>query len=232
MILDNFCPPALLYIAFSITHIIIDTIKGFYNTAIVKFLVMIVFTIMLNLLCTMGLSMLSWFIVFIPFIMMTIVSSILLFTFGLSPSSGKLNYSIEYPKEHSHQEISNAHTNMNTNYHGHTHLYYRKHPINYNTYPNGSYNYKINLDRDYYKKNRDMMREYVEEAKKAAEESKASAEKVANANAGSNTNSNADSNTNSNTNSNADDNADANTNSNADANTNSNADANANAGAV
>ena len=104
MILDNFCPPALLYIAFSITHIIIDTVKGLYNTAIIKFLVMIVFTIILNLFCNMGLSMLSWFIVFIPFIMMTIISTILLFTFGLSPSSGKLDYNIEYPKEHSHHQ--------------------------------------------------------------------------------------------------------------------------------
>jgi len=97
MALENICPPAILYIAFSVTHIIIDTIKGLYNTALIKFVVMAVFTLLLNILCQMGISFVAWFIVFIPFIMMTIISSLLLFTFGLSPSSGKLNYNVAYP---------------------------------------------------------------------------------------------------------------------------------------
>ena len=58
---------------------------------------MIVFTIILNVLCNAGLSVISWMIVFIPFIMMTILTSLLLFVFGLSPSSGKLDYKVEYP---------------------------------------------------------------------------------------------------------------------------------------
>jgi len=171
MLLDNFCPPALLYIAFSITHIIIDTVKGFNNTAIIKFLVMIVFTVILNLLCSMGLSMLSWFIVFIPFIMMTIVSSVLLFTFGLSPSSGKLNYNIEYPTEHSHKQMSN----IDTNYNGHTHTYYkRKQPMNYNTYPSWSYGNQTHLDRNYYT-NSKIHSAYASVAEKAATDAKATA---------------------------------------------------------
>lgn len=149
MILDYFCPPALLYVAFSTTHIIIDTIKGLYNTAMVKFLIMIVFCIVLNLLCSMGLSILSWFIVFIPFIMMTVVSSVLLFTFGLSPSSGKLNYNVEYPREHSH-----GHSGEHSHDHSHGTYYRNKnHPINYNLYPHSSYGHRINLDKNYYKNN-------------------------------------------------------------------------------
>jgi hypothetical protein len=55
---------------------------------------------MLNILCDRGLGIISWFIVFIPFIMMTIITSLLLFVFGLSPSSGKLNYSAtDYPSQ-------------------------------------------------------------------------------------------------------------------------------------
>ena len=61
---------------------------------------MILFSIMLNILCDRGLGIISWFIVFIPFIMMTIITSLLLFVFGLSPSSGKLNYSAtDYPSQ-------------------------------------------------------------------------------------------------------------------------------------
>ena len=45
------CPPALIYVVFSLTQIIIDTIKGLYNTSLVKFIVMIMITILLNALC-------------------------------------------------------------------------------------------------------------------------------------------------------------------------------------
>lgn len=97
--LGNLCPPALLYLGFSLTQIIIDIFKNMYNTAIVKFIVMIVFTIVLNIICASGLSAIAWMLVFIPFILMTIITSILLFVFGLSPSNGTLDYNVEYPKK-------------------------------------------------------------------------------------------------------------------------------------
>jgi len=88
MIIEKLCPPAILYIAFSLTHIILDIFKNLYNTALIKFIVMIIFTIVLNVLCKNGLGIVSWLIVFIPFITMTIVTSLLLVVLGLSPSSG------------------------------------------------------------------------------------------------------------------------------------------------
>lgn len=97
MILDEVCPPAILYIAFSLTHIVIDLFKNLYNTAFLKFIVMIIFTLLLNILCQQGLDVVSWFIVFVPFIMMTVISSILLFMFGLHPSTGGLKYNVKYP---------------------------------------------------------------------------------------------------------------------------------------
>ena len=102
--LEQLCAPAILYIVFSLTQIIIDIFKNLYNTAFLKFIVMILFTILINVLCQRGLSIISWFSVFIPFIMMTIITSILLFVFDLSPSSGKLKYNVEYP---SHKEEEN-----------------------------------------------------------------------------------------------------------------------------
>ena len=97
MILESICPPALLYIAFSLTQVIIDIFKRLYNSAFIKFIVMVIFTIILNILCKGGLSIISWFIVFVPFIMMTVISTMLLFVFGLSPSSGSLDYKVDYP---------------------------------------------------------------------------------------------------------------------------------------
>jgi hypothetical protein len=85
------CAPALIYIAFSLTQIIIDTFKGLYNTAIIKLFVSVIITLLLNTLCITGMGIISWIIVFIPFIFMTVIVGILLYTFGLDPATGKLN---------------------------------------------------------------------------------------------------------------------------------------------
>jgi hypothetical protein len=88
----NLCPPALIYLIFSLTHIVIDTFKGLYNTAFFKFIVMVMVTFLLNILCEGGLSVISWIIVFIPFIFMTIIVTMLLYIFGLDAASGTINY--------------------------------------------------------------------------------------------------------------------------------------------
>ena len=88
----NICAPALIYIVFSLTQIIIDTIKGLYNTALIKFMVMILITFMLNALCQSGMSIISWIIVFVPFMLMSVIVGILLYVFGLDPASGQISF--------------------------------------------------------------------------------------------------------------------------------------------
>jgi hypothetical protein len=100
----NLCGPAIIYLIFSLTQIIIDLFKGLYNTAIMKTIVMSMVTLLLNILCEKGLSVVSWIIVFIPFIMMTVIVSMLLYIFGLDASTGSLNYTCNN---------SNANTNNN-----------------------------------------------------------------------------------------------------------------------
>jgi hypothetical protein len=87
----SLCAPALIYVAFSLTQIVIDTFKGLYNTAFFKVIVMVIITILLNALCQGGMGIISWIIVFIPFIFMSIIVAILLYVFGLDPATGKLN---------------------------------------------------------------------------------------------------------------------------------------------
>ena len=91
----NLCAPALIYVAFSLTQIIIDTFKGLYNTALFKFIVMIIITILLNALCQSGMGIVSWIIVFIPFIFMSVIVAILLYVFGLDAATGQLNYTCD-----------------------------------------------------------------------------------------------------------------------------------------
>ena len=66
---------------------------------------MILFTIILNIFCKHGLGIISWFIVFVPFIFMTVITTVLLFVFGLNPKKGKYNYSIDYPASESKSEL-------------------------------------------------------------------------------------------------------------------------------
>ena len=88
----NLCAPAIIYLIFSITQILIDTFKGLYNTAFMKVIVTVMVTLLLNILCEKGLSVVSWIIVFIPFILMTVIVSMLLYIFGLDAATGSLNY--------------------------------------------------------------------------------------------------------------------------------------------
>jgi hypothetical protein len=110
MDINNFCAPALLYVAFSVTQIIIDTFKQMYNTALVKVIVMIIFTFILNILCQRGLGIISWFIVFIPFITMTVITAILLMTFGLHPKSGQQIYSNNRKNYHNKKQSASKKT--------------------------------------------------------------------------------------------------------------------------
>jgi len=106
MVFSRLCPPALIYLIFCIIQIGIDVMKGYNNTALIKVWVTFVFTILLNYLCQSGLGIVSWIIVFIPFILMTVIVAMLLMLFGLDPRSGKLKvYKTEKDKPLVKKEI-------------------------------------------------------------------------------------------------------------------------------
>lgn len=110
MFVENLCGPAVLYLGFSLTQIIIDLFRKAYNTAIIKSAVAIVFTTVLNMLCKQGLTVISWFVVFIPFVTMTLVTGILLYVFGLAPFTGKLDYSTSSPSQPANPAIQRHET--------------------------------------------------------------------------------------------------------------------------
>jgi hypothetical protein len=110
----DLCAPALIYLAFSLTQIIIDTFKGLYNTAFFKFIVMIIITILLNALCISGMGIISWIIVFIPFILMSVIVTILLYVFGLDPATGKLNVKCDSTTSNKSGNLIYSSTTVNT----------------------------------------------------------------------------------------------------------------------
>jgi len=89
---DNLCSPAILYVGFSLTHIVIDTGREEYSSAMVKFFIMIIFTLVLDMLCKRGLGTVSWILVLLPFISMTLITSILLSMFGVNEYSSTATY--------------------------------------------------------------------------------------------------------------------------------------------
>tara|TARA_Y100001970_G_scaffold275837_1_gene377653 strand:- start:145 stop:795 length:651 start_codon:yes stop_codon:yes gene_type:complete len=85
---ESLCAPALIFLIFSIIQIFIDIFKTYYNQAFFKFISMILITLLLNILCKKGLGIIAWMLVFIPFILMTLISVILIIVFGLNPAEG------------------------------------------------------------------------------------------------------------------------------------------------
>ena len=108
----NLCAPAIIYLIFSITQILIDTFKGLYNTAFMKVIVTIMVTLLLNILCERGLGVVSWIIVFIPFILMTVIVSMLLYIFGLDAATGTLNYNCNKSNTNCNNGIIDASGNI------------------------------------------------------------------------------------------------------------------------
>ena len=109
----NICAPAFIYLAYGLIQVIMDTFNGLYNTAIIKSITTIIFTLILNALCSRGLSVVSWLIVFIPFIMMTIITALMLMVFGLDPSTGKRLYGENTKKvPDARMDSQNANLNM------------------------------------------------------------------------------------------------------------------------
>lgn len=117
----SLCSPALVYVAFSVTQIIIDFFKGHPNVAMMKMIVTAIFTLMLEFLCRQGLSWMSWIIVFIPFIFLSVIVGILLFVFGYDPETGSINVECSNcPKKEETQgnlifSTANYHTDTSNN---------------------------------------------------------------------------------------------------------------------
>lgn len=113
MAFEFLCPPALIYLIFSLTQIVIDSVNGLYNTAIIKIWITFIFTILLNYLCKLGLGIISWIIVFIPFVLMTVIVAMLLLMFGLDPTTGKLNiHDSNSKKENKNESKTNKNTSL------------------------------------------------------------------------------------------------------------------------
>ena len=120
MLVSSLCGPAVIYIGFSLIQIVIDLYKNLYSSAFIKLIVMLIIALTINVLCEMGLTIIAWFLVFIPIIMMTIISTLLLKTFGTNPNedylrSKVLNESDSGDQDEDEDEDENEDKDQNEN---------------------------------------------------------------------------------------------------------------------
>jgi hypothetical protein len=93
------CAPEIIYILFSLIQIIIDVLKGLYNSSIIKTVISIIITIALHILCQYDLLLISWFIVLTPLLFMAFTASILLYALNLNPDTGTCDDQKPYIKK-------------------------------------------------------------------------------------------------------------------------------------
>jgi hypothetical protein len=79
-------------------QITIDLFQGQYETSLLKFIIMFIFTAILNILCLNGYTKFVWFIVIIPIIMLTYISSVLLYVFGVNPGKKDIRIQENQPQ--------------------------------------------------------------------------------------------------------------------------------------
>lgn len=65
---SNLCTPALIYFTISIIYLLIHTLTNFNITSIITNTVFIIlWSLLLNYLCSIGFTTLSWIIIILPF---------------------------------------------------------------------------------------------------------------------------------------------------------------------
>tara|TARA_B100001093_G_scaffold510824_1_gene577436 strand:- start:5501 stop:5926 length:426 start_codon:yes stop_codon:yes gene_type:complete len=78
MFMRNRCTPTTFYLVFAGIQIFMDLVNGIYQSAMVKLVIAVVFSTLLNILCMRNLGVVSWLLVFMPFILTTLISALVL----------------------------------------------------------------------------------------------------------------------------------------------------------
>jgi hypothetical protein len=116
--IQKLCMPALIYLIFMVMHISFDVYYGFYNMVLIKIGIATIGTLLLNVLCENNMSIVSWMIIFIPFVMMTIIAVYILMMLGLNPATGKSNVEVSKNPPNAPPSIYANPVSVNTPYYG------------------------------------------------------------------------------------------------------------------
>ena len=116
--IQQLCMPALMYLIFMVMHISFDVYYKLYNMVLIKLGIATIGTLLLNVLCENNMSVISWLIVSIPFVMMTVVAVYILMMLGLNPATGKSKVKVTNEPSDSPPSIYANPVAVNTPYYG------------------------------------------------------------------------------------------------------------------
>lgn len=97
MVISKFCGPAMIYFIFMLIHVIMAYHRGLKKGAFLQLLIGFLMTFLLQMLCIKQMTIVSWIIVFIPFIFYTYMTLVLYHVFGLDPESTTKTYEVPNP---------------------------------------------------------------------------------------------------------------------------------------
>ena len=71
--IQTLCTPAFIYLIFGIAHIILSIFNSAYGMAMKQFLMTLLFTSLLNMLCERNMTIISWVLIVVPFVIMAVI---------------------------------------------------------------------------------------------------------------------------------------------------------------
>lgn len=75
-VIEDLCPPALLYLIFLAIQVGLDMAMGLWVTLVLKVVFGVAIVFVLDMFCGVGLSVVSWFIVAAPFLITALATAI------------------------------------------------------------------------------------------------------------------------------------------------------------
>ena len=94
------CPPALIFVIYMAIQVVIDIFQGYFNTAIVKIVILFIFGAGLNMLCQEGFTVVAWVLIFIPFVLMSLIVVIILYMLDKKETVGNVETEEDRKKHH------------------------------------------------------------------------------------------------------------------------------------
>ena len=96
MLLENLCPPSIIFTVFLFVFLTIDLYDNKYRTAFAKMIIGFMIVSLLQVLCLSDLGVLAWMIVFLPLIIYTYMTIVIYAAFGIDPEKNMKRFEIIY----------------------------------------------------------------------------------------------------------------------------------------
>jgi hypothetical protein len=74
--IEDLCPPALLYLIFLVIQVGLDASLGLWATLVIKIVLGLAAVVVLDTFCGVGLGVVSWFLVAMPFLITALATAI------------------------------------------------------------------------------------------------------------------------------------------------------------